>query len=176
MATLPSLSVERFRNMPDDGRRYELHYGEMVEVGYPKQKYYDMQERLIEVLVARLPRSWQVSMEFPYRVWAEFELRFADVAVVSETRRAATDPEDNLHGAPELVIEVKSPSSTPEELRELAALCLAEGSLEFWVVDLESVSVTVVHRNGKISVFGAGQVIPLAAFGGESLPVDEIFG
>jgi Uma2 family endonuclease len=177
MTALPSLiTVERFRNMPDDGRRYELHYGEVVEVAYPKQKYYDMQERLIEVLVARLPRSWKVSVEFPYRVWAEFELRFADVAVVSEARRAATDPEDNLHGAPELVIEVKSPSSTREELRELAALCLAKGSLEFWVVDLEGVSVTVIHRDGSASVFHIGQAIPLAAFGGDELPVEEVFG
>jgi len=43
-------------------------------------------------------------------------------------------------------------------------------------VDLDRGSVTVIHGNGKTSVFGAGQSIPLTAFGGETLPVDEIFG
>lgn len=77
---------------------------------------------------------------------------------------------------PELVIEVKSPSITKGELVELASLCLANGALEFWVVDLDRISVTVMHRDGSTFVFGVGQAIPLTAFGGETLPVDEIFG
>jgi Uma2 family endonuclease len=177
MAALPDLiTVEQFRNLPDDGRKYELHYGEVVPVGYPKKKHYRMQERLVGRLKARLARSWQVGMEFSYRPLPQFEFRCADVAVVSEARWAATDDEDNLRGAPELVIEVKSPSNTKRELAELASLCLANGSIEFWVVDLDSVSVTVIHRDGTTSVFGAGQAIPLTAFGGDVLPVEEIFG
>jgi len=177
MAALPDLiTVEQFDKIPDDGQRYELHYGEVVPRGCPKQKYYNLQERLVDLLETRLARSWEVGFEFPYRALKEFEFRCADVAVVSEARWAATDPEDNLHGAPELVIEVKSPSITKGELVELASLCLANGSLQFWIVDLDRGSVTVIHGNGKTSVFGAGQSIPLTAFGGETLPVDEIFG
>jgi len=82
-------------------------------------------------------------MEFPYRPVAEFDLGVADVAVISQSRSRAIDPEDNLRGAPELVIEVKSPSNTRRQLRELASLCLANGSLEFWVVDLEHIALTV---------------------------------
>ena len=176
MAALPDLiTVEQFRNMPDDGRKYELRHGEVVCVGYPKKRHYRTQKRLVRLFEVRLPRSWQVGMEFAYRPVPEFEFRCADVAVVSEARWAATDEEDNLHGAPELVIEVKSPSNTQRELTELASLCLANGSLEFWVVDPNRTSVTVIHRDGSTSVFLAGQAIPLTAFGADALPVEEIF-
>ncbi|HEY2017386.1 MAG TPA: Uma2 family endonuclease, partial [Bryobacteraceae bacterium] len=113
MAALPNLvTVEQFRNMPDDGRRYELRHGEVVLVGYPKEKHYSAQERLVDLLKALLPRSWRPRMEFPYRPVPEFEFRCADVGVVAEARVRLIDPEDNLRGAPELVIEVKSPSNT----------------------------------------------------------------
>jgi len=180
MATLPDLiTVERFRNMPDDGCKYELRRGEVVPVGYPKKRHYRRQRRLVKLLEARqarLPRSWEVGMEFAYRPLPEFEFRCADVAALTEARWDATDEDDNPRGAPELVIEIKSPSNTKRELAKLASLCLANGSREFWVVDLDRVSVTVMHRDGTTSVFRAGQIIPLSAFGGDELPVDEVFG
>jgi Uma2 family endonuclease len=177
MAALPDLiTVEQFRQMPEDGRAYELHHGEVVSVSQPKAKHYNMQEHLVGLLRAKLPGSWRVGMEFPYRPVAEFDLRVADVAVVSQTRSRAIDPEDNLRGAPELVIEVKSPSNTPRQLRELASLCLANGGVEFWVVDLEQVAVTVIHQDGTSSHLAGEQSISLTRFGADVLRVAEIFG
>jgi Uma2 family endonuclease len=177
MAALPNLiTVEQFRQMPEDGGAYELHQGEVVCVSQPKAKHYNMQEHLVRLLVAKLPGSWRVGMEFPYRPVAEFDLRVADVAAVSQTRSRAIDPEDNLRGAPELVIEVKSPSNTPRQLRELASLCLANGGVEFWVVDLEQVAVTVIHQDGSSSHLRRGESISLSRFGGDVLTLDEVFG
>ncbi|MDR3699197.1 MAG: Uma2 family endonuclease [Candidatus Sulfopaludibacter sp.] len=136
MAALPNLiTVEQFRQMPDDGRAYELHHGEVV---------------------------------------AEFDLRVADVAVVSQARHDGIDPDDNLRGAPELVIEVKSPSNTDRKLRELASLSLANGGVECWIIDIESGSVTVSHRDGSSLRYRAPETIPLAAFGGGELAIVEI--
>ena len=114
-------------------------------------------------------------MELPYRPAAEFELRVADVGLVSRRRWEGIDPEDNLRGAPELVIEVRSPWNTQRQLQELAALCLANGTIEFWVVDTEKKSVSVVRREGAAMVYGLGSNTPLSAFGGTDLAVDEIF-
>jgi Uma2 family endonuclease len=177
MAALPDLiTVEQFRQMRDDGRSYELHHGEVVCVSQPKAKHYNMQEHLVGLFRARLPGAWRVGMEFPYRPVAEFDLRVADVAVVSQARSRAIDPDDNLRGSPELVIEVKSPSNTPRQLRELASLCLANGRVEFWVVDLEQVAVTIIQQDGSSSLLRRGESISLSRFDGESLTVDEIFG
>jgi Uma2 family endonuclease len=37
-----------------------------------------------------------------------------------------------LPGAPELVVEIISPSNTTTQIREYAALCLLNGCQEFW--------------------------------------------
>jgi Uma2 family endonuclease len=176
MAALPDLiTVEHFRQLPESGEfAYELHYGEVVAMTRPKLAHERLQRRLLRLLEAVLP-SYEIGVEYAFRPVAEFDLRAADVAAVSAARAAAADPEDNLHGAPDLVIEVKSPSNTPRKLQEFASLCLANGAIEFWIVDRTSKSIAVVQRDGSRQVYGVGDEISLAAFGGGSLAVADVF-
>src|ERR1700693_6231051 len=117
MAALPDLiTVERFRQLPDNVEfACELHHGELVRMTRPKAAHWDLQLRLTDLLRAEL-QGFVIGMEFPFRAVPEFDLRAADVAAICRERYAAIDPEDNLHGAPKLVIEVKSPSNTPRTL------------------------------------------------------------
>jgi len=48
-----------------------------------------------------------------------------------------------LHGAPDLVIEILSPSNTVAEMYEREELCLENGAQEFWVVDIDRRGVKV---------------------------------
>ncbi len=128
----------------------------------------------MELLETRLPR-FVVGMEFAFRAIPEFDLRAADVAALTRDRYDAMDPDVDLFGAPELVIEVKSPSNTKRELQDYAALCLANGCVQFWILDRNTKSVTVIQRDGSRQTFGIGETLSLAAFGGESLTVAEIF-
>ncbi len=153
---------------------YELHYGEVIAVSHPKPWHWMMQTHLVKLLEARLP-DFIVGMEFAFRAIPEFDLRAADVAAIRRKRFEAMDPDDNLHGAPELVIEVKSPSNTKRQLQDLASLCLANGSIEFWVADRDSRFLTVIQRDGSRRTFGVGESLSLAAFGGGSLDVAEFF-
>jgi Uma2 family endonuclease len=177
MAALPDLiTVAQFRQLPEDGEHvYELHHGEVVALTRPRIRHVELQHRLMMLLMPKLSRFGVVRMEYPYRPVAEFDLRAADVAAISKSRWEASDPEDNLHGAPELVIEVKSPWNTKRQLQELAALCLANGAIECWVVDPEKKSVSVVRREGAAILYGPGSTIPLSSFDGTELAVDEIF-
>lgn len=177
MAALPDLvTVAQFRQMPEGGEfTYELRHGEVVAVTRPRARHWKMQMRLSRLLEPKLKAFGEVATEVPYRAVPEFELRAADVAAISRARFEAIDPEDNLRGAPELVIEVKSPSNSARDLRELAALCLANGAVECWVVDCDRRLVSVVRREGAGVVYGVGESIPLGAFGGDELAVDEIF-
>jgi len=112
---------------------------------------------------------------FPYCPLAEFDLRAADVAAISWKRYRAIDPDANLEGAPELVVEIKSPATTPQHSREAAALCLATGSLEFWVLDDETQSVSAIGRDSHVRLYNSAASIPLTAFGADELAVSEIF-
>jgi len=176
MAALPQLmTVEEFRRLPEGEPEYELHFGEVVAMTRPRPRHWLLQRRLVRLLEPRLKEFGEAGVEIPFRALPEFDLRAADVAVISHARMAALDLDDDFRGAPDLVIEVKSPSNTERQLRELAAFCLTRGAMEFWIVDGERKSVTVFHRDGIPAVFNSGDNISLAAFGGGELPVDEIF-
>lgn len=177
MAALPNLvTVAQFRELPECGESvYELHYGEVVALTRPKMRHTKLQVRLSRLLETKLQSFGETIVELPYCPLAEFEVRAADVAVVSQDRWNAGDPDGFLAGAPELVIEIKSLSNTPRQLRELAALCLANGSREFWLIDANAQTVSVMRPEGSVLVYSSQQSIPLAAFGAGDLPVDEIF-
>ena len=176
MAALPNrITVEQYRQLPDDhGCKYELHNGEVVPVSFPKQWHILIQALLVRLLSAKLP-GFAVIAEFPFRAVPEFDLRAADVAATQGQRYKAIDRHDNLRGAPELVIEVKSPSNTKRELQEKASLCLLNGTIEFWIVESEPDSVTTIQRDGTRKTYVIGESIPLKAFGGDTLEVAEIF-
>lgn len=176
MAALPNLiSVEQFRQLPEGEYLYELHHGEVVALTRPRPRHWKLQRQLARVLEPKLKAFGEVAIEVPFRPVPEFELRAADVAAISHVRWDAIDPDDDLRGAPELVIEVRSPSNTERQLRELVSTCLNNGAFEFWIVDIDAKSVTVLRREGFATVFTSGSAIPLSAFGGDDLAVDEIF-
>jgi len=176
MAALPQLiTVEEFRRLPESELAYELHFGEVVATTQPRPRQWLLQRRLVKLLEPRLKEFGEVGVEIPFRALQEFDLRVADVALISHARMAAMDIDDDFRGAPDLVIEVKSPSNTERQLRQLATFCLTRDATEFWIVDPDQKSVTVFHRDGVPAVFNSGDSISLSAFGAGELPVDEIF-
>jgi Uma2 family endonuclease len=168
------LTVEEYERIADPpGGRYELHHGELVFVTYPVRQHKDLQRHLRKRLepVAE-PLGFVVDTEYPYRPLPENEVWGADVACVKYARHIVESKW--LTGSPELVIEVKSPSNTKAELADKAMVTLAgEGSVEFWIVDPKSRTVTTHTRQG-MHVYRAGEAVPLLLFDCV-IQVDDIF-
>lgn len=59
--------------------------------------------------------------------------------------------------APELVIEVLSPSNTVEEILEKEGLCLENGCREFWVLDAKRRQVRVSTPDGLTRTYHGGR-------------------
>jgi Uma2 family endonuclease len=78
-----------------------------------------------------------------------------------------------MQGAPDIVMEVLSPSNTASEMLDKEQICLENGAREFWVVDPVRRQVKVSGADGHAATYKAGQSVPLW-FGG-TLPVDSIF-
>jgi Uma2 family endonuclease len=176
-ATTHLLTVEDFRKLPeDDGPVYhELRYGGLIAVTRPKLKHHLIQARIRDLLKAIAPAGAFVEYEVAFRALSEHELRVADVAYVSLERMSGVDPDDNIRGAPGLVIEVLSPSNTVAEIYEKEKLCLENGAQEFWVVDADRRQVKVSTPDGHTRTWRSGQRIPLPFFGGAEVAVDAIF-
>jgi Uma2 family endonuclease len=179
MATTSSqlMTVEEFRRLPEDtGPVYhELRHGELVPVTRPKLKHMLIQGKLREYLKKPAEPGSLVEIEVAFRPLPEYELRVADVAWLSAARFATADPDDNIQGAPDLVIEVLSPSNTVAEIYDKEKLCLENGAQEFWVVDPDRQQVKVSTPDGHTTTYWAGQEISLPLFGSARLAVHDIF-
>jgi Uma2 family endonuclease len=171
-------TVEEFRRLPkDSGPVYhELRHGEVVAVTRPKLKHALRQRVLRRLFEAIAEPGSYVDIEVAFRPLPEHEVRVADVAYVSKERFHSADVEDYLQGAPDLVIEVLSPSNTVAEINEKEAICLDHGTKEFWVVDDQLTQVKVSTADGRTVTYKSGQKIPLPLFGNRTLDVDGIFG
>jgi Uma2 family endonuclease len=178
MATtlIRQMTVEEFSRLPETGPfYYELRHGELVSVTRPKLKHHLLQDRLVGLLREAAGGAGYVSMEVAFRPLPDYELRVADVAYISRERWENIDPESYFQGAPDLVIEVLSPSNTAYEINDKEKLCLENGAREFWVVDPKLRQVKVSTPDGITTTCREGQEVPLRIFGAGALKVETIF-
>ena len=139
------LTVEEFLKLPEPKEGHiELHHGEIIIVPPPKRGHQRIQRRILMLLTRLAKEHAVVEMEMAFRPTSEYEVWQADVGYMSLKRDNATGDDEYLMGAPELVVEVLSPSNTVDEINERMCLCMANGCESFWVVDpkLKRISVT----------------------------------
>jgi Uma2 family endonuclease len=173
-STTKLMTFAEFEQLPEpQSCQYELRHGELVQLANPKLKHYVTQRQLRLLLGNAAADTGIVDIEFGFRALPEHEFRRADVAYVSKDRWARINREGYFQGAPDIVIEVLSPSNTAAEMRDKEKLCLENGAAEFWVADIDRCQVKVSSKNGPTITYNSGQEIPLL-FGGR-LAVDAIF-
>jgi Uma2 family endonuclease len=107
----------------------------------------------------------------------KFNTRRPDVEFISKERLDLFDPTQYVPLMPDLAVEVKSPSNTPEELRQKAAYYLQNGSRMVWLVFPEEQIVVVYtlenpagEKFSKADTLDGGTVLP-----GFKLPLKDIF-
>jgi Uma2 family endonuclease len=170
------MTFAEFERLPNPkGKRLELHHGEVVEVAPPKHRHHRRQLRLSRLMETLVDPIGVVALEFAYRPTPEHECWVADVAFVPRERYDLIPLDGNLAGAPDLVIEVLSPSNRDPEIEEKMKLCLGNGSREFWVVDDEDREIKLSTPDGRTVTYRAGQQIPLFFAPGSTLSVEDIF-
>ena len=176
MASTPTrlMTFAEFEQLPDtpQGFPYELRHGELFQVAPPKMEHSRVQRRLRRLLEDAAGDGAVVDKEVAFRGLPEGEYRVADVALISTARWEGAV--SYLFGAPELVIEILSPSNTKGEIAERAKLCLENGSIQFWVADLDRKQVEVLVEGGR-AAYKSGQRIPLFFAEGQTIAVDAIF-
>jgi Uma2 family endonuclease len=89
-----------------------------------------------------------------WRIWPEIGIHTADgvkaphLAVTSPQFSETTDRHGFLLQAPDVCIEIMSPSNSWEEMRHKSLLYLAAGAVEAWVYD----------ENGEVHFSGGGEM------------------
>ena len=129
---------------------HELHHGEVVLVSPPSEAHVDLQERLERLLRSALGADYLTRREF--YITLPTEGRRVDVASVAKDRWTGQQTKV-FFGAPELVVEVLSPSNTHLDVDHLRATCLRQGTRQFWVVNMVLETVLVFKPGRAVALY-----------------------
>jgi Uma2 family endonuclease len=158
MPTRAILTYQDYAALPDDGRRYELHQGDLSVTPAPGTRH----QGAIIALGSRLyehVRSQGLGKVFI----APTDCILSNVTVVQPdvlyiaTDRLSIISERGIEGAPTLVVEVLSPSTARLDRGRKLTLYAEHGVPYYWIVDPESRSVEAYTLTGTVYAL-AGQV------------------
>ena len=142
---LPQITWQDVRQLPDDGNRYEAIEGELYVTRAPSVRHQTISKRLERELFRILEDTgrgqvWHapLGVHFP----ATGEGVQPDIIFVSDERRRIVAP-DELKGAPDLVVEILSPSTDGRDRGVKRTLYERQGVAEYWIVDAELAAVDV---------------------------------
>jgi Uma2 family endonuclease len=170
------MTFAEFERLPvPEGWRIELRHGELFKVPPLKYVHFMIQQILRDLLDQAAEGAGRAYTEVGFRPATEHEFRVADVAYAVNSRWAQASGQDYFLGAPDLVVEVLSPSNTATDLNHKEKLCLENGCREFWLMDPELHLVKVSTPDGHSITYQAGQEIPLPLLNGAEFAVDAIF-
>jgi Uma2 family endonuclease len=141
MGAADPYTVDDLEGMPDDGRRYELLDGELLVSPAPGWSHQRAVGRLYRLLDDACPPHLEVLVApFGVRQGAKTELQ-PDVLVA----RVADLDRRHLPAAPQLAVEVLSPSTTMVDLHLKRAAYERMGCPAYWIVDPELPGLTVLQ-------------------------------
>ena len=168
--------------MPDDGMRRELVNGELAELTPPPgQVHGETQLKTGMVLYGFVePRGLgRVSTETGYRIAANPDtVRAPDVAFVSARKIAENRPRERgyLPFAPDIAVEVASPSDTESDMRRRALMWLEAGSEQAWILYPNTLSARVYRSPLDVAELGPDDILDAApVLDGFRVKVSELF-
>ena len=172
-------TYEDLQTFPDDNLRREIIDGELFVTASPRTRHQDA----VATLTARL---WLYAAERGGKVLpAPMDVFFSDTSVVEpDVLFVRADHLDKVEqgfvrSAPDLVIEISSPSTRKLELVRKRELYERFEVPEYWYVDLDADLIQVYRVDGGYGVahvFGRGDTIEAVSVPGFRASVDEVLG
>jgi len=177
MATSTRLmTVEEYSLLPNPpGGRQELHHGEVFTMSEPPRYHADVQHNIYNWLLRHVETHYRIRLEFACRPLPEYEVWAVDVGITTKDRWKATKSHDWLAGAPEVSIEVLSPSNTKREMQDRRETLFRGGCQQFWTVDADTRTVAVTAPDGSTRIYSGTDSISLQPYSTDPLPLAEVF-
>ncbi len=146
--------------LPDNSTYfYELINGELVHRNTPSGEHQEVQSNLLEQLIPFIlsKKLGKLYTSPTAVVLNEDTVIIPDLVFLKKENRHKFDAEWGIKGAPDLVVEIVSPSSFKLDRFEKRSLYLENGIPEYWIVDPNYRSIEIHSlRDGRyeISAFG----------------------
>lgn len=159
--------------------RYEIVYGEIKERSMPSPVHGRIQLKIGAKLLSHVEENnLGVVYTETHFEFAENLSRVPDVAFVSFGRfpEDGEDKSSRWHIAPDLAVEVISPTDDYEDVQEKITEYFTFGVRQVWIVSPESKTLTVYQSRKQTTIFGEeDELICEDILPGFRLPLSEIF-
>ncbi len=174
-------TYEDYARLPDDGWRYEVIKGVLYMSPSPRERHQYALTRLVVAMT-----TFADAHELGRVYTAPFDVIMGDLATpvqpdllfIAADRLSEILTEDNVQGAPDLIVEILSPSNWLVDRREKFEVYQEAGVREYWIVDTDQRLVEVfVLREGvftQIGRWGGGEKVRSEVLTGFEIAVDEI--
>ena len=136
--------------MPDDGRRYEIHGGELVVVPAPILRHQLAAMRITATLVDYQQRVGGLAVAAPFDVvFDEHDVLQPDVVFFRAERLRLLDLDGPARAVPDLAVEVLSPSTAQLDRGRKMRIFARYAAPEYWIVDpvRQRIEVHVLERD-----------------------------
>lgn len=149
------LTYDDYLRFPDDGQRHEIIEGEHYVTATPVIRHQRILLRLSYLLQSHLEANPIGEILFaPVAVLlSEFNVFEPDLLYLSNQRREQLTSK-NLQGAPDLVVEILSPSTRSRDLKLKRSVYERTGVTEYWAIDPDR-EVVDVFRASRPGTFEA---------------------
>ena len=171
--------------LPEDQLRHELIDGEHFVSPSPNTAHQTISGRLFMALSSYVVRHRTGEVLFaPFDVKLSlFTVLVPDLVYFTAERFARVVNEKHATAAPDLVVEILSPGTRRRDTGRKRAVYDREGVSEYWIVDPEARSVTVLRRpradagltDVAVLTLAKGETLESPLFPGLQIPLREVF-
>ena len=173
------LTYEDYANTPDD-ERYELIDGELIMVPSPNFAHQENQMSMgarMYMFVNDRDLGWVLSAPMDV-VLSNTNVVQPDLLFISKEREDIIT-ENNIQGAPDLVVEILSPSTSRRDWNEKRELYAEHGVKEYIVMDPSNKIVwRLTLKDGALEIeetYYEGDTLTSSVLEGFSVAVNDIF-
>jgi Uma2 family endonuclease len=179
----PKLTYDDYALIPDDGQRHEIIDGEHYVTPAPRISHQRSSNRLSSRMTVFVERHdlGEIFVAPCDVVLSEHDIVEPDILFVSK-ERAGIITEDNIQGAPDLVVEILSEATRRRDQGIKRERYERFGVGEYWLVDpfrkTATVHLRTEHgfRQAAVLSAEAGDVLTTRLLPGLTIPLTEIFG
>jgi len=177
---LTKLSFEEFRQLPTDGKRYELIHGEVHLTPAPSTWHQLALENLSHSLGTYIREKGVGRIAYaPLDVRLGRDTSLQPDLIFVSTSRTGIIQENLIAGAPDLVVEILSTSTAAHDRAIKLPIYAEAGVPEVWLIDSQAKTVEVLKLQGKryfVEATHAGdQTLISNSFPGWQLPLNDLF-
>ena len=175
-------TADDYKTLPETGPRYQLLDGDLIHMSpapsIPHQEAVGfLFSRLLTCAVdGRLGRVIASPVDVHL---SEHDVVQPDILFVSKERDDRI-VHDGVHGAPDLIVEVLSPSTRDLDLGAKRILYARHGVIEYWVMDLDDQSLSIYRLDEDVTTpklrLERDATLTSDVVPGFTLPLEELFG